>query len=60
MAGPCCWCITPPAIPGTATADAVHAAEALEEFAKLALMRRRRPAHLLTRAQVEDLLSTFG
>ncbi|EHM02095.1 putative aldolase [Acetobacteraceae bacterium AT-5844] len=49
-----------PVVSGKTLTDAVYAAEELEESAKLALMLRGQPARLLTPAQVEDLLSTFG
>ncbi|MEY4859744.1 MAG: hypothetical protein RLZZ235_1911, partial [Pseudomonadota bacterium] len=40
--------------------DAVHAAEELEEAARLALLLRSAGARSLTPAQVDDLLTTFG
>ena len=40
--------------------DAVYAAEELEEAAKLFLLLRDADARLLTPAQVDDLLATFG
>ncbi len=49
-----------PVICGPTLADAVNAAEELEEAARLALMLRGLNPRLLTSAQVEDLLSTFG
>lgn len=49
-----------PVVTGASLADAVHAAEELEEAAKLALMLRGTSPRLLTPAQVDDLLGTFG
>jgi ribulose-5-phosphate 4-epimerase/fuculose-1-phosphate aldolase len=49
-----------PVICGPTLTDAVNAAEELEEAARLALMLRGLNPRLLTPAQVEDLLSTFG
>ncbi|TCI00066.1 aldolase [Roseococcus sp. SYP-B2431] len=49
-----------PVICGATLTDAVNAAEELEEAAKLALMLRGMSPRLLTPAQVDDLLSTFG
>ncbi len=49
-----------PVVSGKSLDDAVYAAEELEEAAKLALLMRGQPARLLTEAQVEDLLGTFG
>ncbi|SDB11325.1 3-oxo-tetronate 4-phosphate decarboxylase [Belnapia rosea] len=49
-----------PVVSGKSLDDAVYAAEELEEAAKLALLLRGQPARLLTEAQVEDLLGTFG
>ena len=49
-----------PVICGATLADAVNAAEELEEAAKLALLLRGMQPRLLTPAQVDDLLSTFG
>ena len=49
-----------PVVSGKTLADAVHAAEELEESARLALLLRGAPARTLTPAQVDDLLSTFG
>ncbi|MDB5414156.1 MAG: aldolase [Rubritepida sp.] len=49
-----------PVISGATLADAVNAAEELEEAAKLALMLRGLNPRLLTPPQVDDLLSTFG
>ncbi len=45
---------------GRTLADAVYAAEELEEAAKLALLLRAAKARRLTPAQVEELLATFG
>lgn len=49
-----------PVVSGRTLEDAVHAAEELEEAARLALMLRGAAARALTPAQVDDLLSTFG
>lgn len=49
-----------PVVSGRTLTDAVYAAEELEEAAKLFLMLRGAGPRLLTPAQVEDLLSTFG
>lgn len=49
-----------PVICGPTLVDAVNAAEELEEAAKLALMLRGMSPRLLTPAQVNDLLTTFG
>lgn len=49
-----------PVICGPTLVDAVNAAEELEEAAKLALMLRGMSPRLLTPAQVDDLLTTFG
>jgi ribulose-5-phosphate 4-epimerase/fuculose-1-phosphate aldolase len=49
-----------PVICGPSLTDAVNAAEELEEAAKLALLLRGANPRLLTPAQVDDLLSTFG
>jgi len=49
-----------PVVSGATLADAVYAAEELEEAARLALLLRDLPARSLTSAQVDDLLSTFG
>ncbi len=49
-----------PVVSAPTLADAVAAAEELEEAAKLALMLRGTAARTLTPAQVEDLLATFG
>lgn len=49
-----------PVVSGKTLIDAVHAAEELEEAARLALMLRGLPARSLTPAQVDDLLTTFG
>ena len=49
-----------PVICGATLTDAVNAAEELEEAAKLALMLRALNPRLLTPAQVDDLLNTFG
>ncbi|WP_439595641.1 3-oxo-tetronate 4-phosphate decarboxylase [Falsiroseomonas sp.] len=50
-----------PVVSGATLADAVHAAEELEEAARLALMLRGVPGvRALDAAQVDDLLRTFG
>jgi 3-dehydro-4-phosphotetronate decarboxylase len=49
-----------PVVSGKALTDAVYAAEELEEAAKLFLMVRAHAPRLLTPAQVDDLLTTFG
>ena len=47
-------------ISGRTLTDAVYAAEELEEAAKLFLLLRSAPTRTLSRAQIEDLLATFG
>ncbi|HVY14336.1 MAG TPA: aldolase [Rhodopila sp.] len=49
-----------PVVSGRTLTDAVYAAEELEEAAKLFLMLLGRSPRLLTPAQVDDLLATFG
>ena len=50
-----------PVVSGATLTDAVHAAEELEEAAKLALLLRDVPGvRRLTSPQVDDLLATFG
>ncbi|MEN0076185.1 MAG: aldolase [Paracraurococcus sp.] len=49
-----------PVVSGKTLDDAVYAAEELEEAAKLALLLQGRQPRLLTPAEIEDLLSTFG
>ena len=49
-----------PVVSGRTLTDAVYAAEEVEEAAKLFLLLRGAEPRLLTPAQVEDLLSTFG
>ena len=49
-----------PVVSGKTLTDAVHAAEELEEAAKLFLLLRGASLRVLSGAQVEDLLSTFG
>jgi ribulose-5-phosphate 4-epimerase/fuculose-1-phosphate aldolase len=49
-----------PVVSGKTLSDAVYAAEELEEAAKLYLMLRGATPRLLTPAQVDDLLETFG
>ena len=49
-----------PVVSGASLDDAVHAAEELEEAARLALLLRGQPARPLSTAQIDDLLRTFG
>ena len=49
-----------PVVSGKTLTDAVHAAEELEEAAKLYLLLRGTAPRLLTPGQVDDLLQTFG
>jgi ribulose-5-phosphate 4-epimerase/fuculose-1-phosphate aldolase len=49
-----------PVVSGRTLADAVNAAEELEEAAKLFLLLRGASPRLLAPAQVDDLLATFG
>lgn len=50
-----------PVVSGATLVEAVHAAEELEEAARLALLLRGVPGvRRLTPAQVDDLLATFG
>ena len=49
-----------PVVSGPTLADAVHAAEEVEEAAKLFLTLRQSRTRRLTAEQVEDLLTTFG
>jgi ribulose-5-phosphate 4-epimerase/fuculose-1-phosphate aldolase len=50
-----------PVVSGATLAEAVHAAEELEEAARLALLLRGVPGvRVLDAARVEDLLTTFG
>lgn len=50
-----------PVVSGKTLADAVHAAEELEEAARLSLLLRDVPGvRRLTPAQMDDLLATFG
>jgi 3-dehydro-4-phosphotetronate decarboxylase len=49
-----------PVVSGKTLTDAVYAAEELEEAAKLFLILRSCSPRLLTGAQVDDLLQTFG
>ena len=49
-----------PVVSGKTLTDAVYAAEELEEAAKLYLLLRKEAPRLLTAAQVDDLLKTFG
>ena len=48
-----------PVVSGKTLADAVYAAEELEEAAKLFLLLRTGTPRLLTPPQVDDLLATF-
>ena len=49
-----------PVVSAKTLVDAVHAAEELEEAAKLFLLLRGQAPRLLTMPQVDDLLTTFG
>jgi ribulose-5-phosphate 4-epimerase/fuculose-1-phosphate aldolase len=49
-----------PVVSGKTLTDAVYAAEELEEAAKLFLLLRGQAPRLLSGAQVNDLLATFG
>lgn len=49
-----------PVVSGKTLTDAVYAAEELEEAAKLYLLLRGSAPRLLTPAQVDNLLATFG
>ncbi len=49
-----------PVVSGRTLIDAVYAAEELEEASKLFLLLRQASPRLLTSAQVDDLLATFG
>ena len=49
-----------PVVSGKTLTDAVYAAEELEEAAKLFLLLRGAGSRLLTPAQVDDLVATFG
>jgi 3-dehydro-4-phosphotetronate decarboxylase len=49
-----------PVVSGATLTDAVYAAEELEEASKLFLLLRGQSPRLLTPAQVDDLLATFG
>ena len=49
-----------PVVSGKTLLDAVYAAEELEEAARLFLMLRGSAPRVLTSAQVDDLLETFG
>ena len=48
-----------PVVSAATLSDAVHAAEELEEAARLALLLRSANPRVLSTAQVEDLLATF-
>ncbi len=49
-----------PVVSGKTLTDAVYAAEELEEAARLFLLLRNTAPRLLTSAQIDDLLATFG
>jgi ribulose-5-phosphate 4-epimerase/fuculose-1-phosphate aldolase len=49
-----------PVVSGRTLADAVYAAEEVEEAAKLFMLLRRERARPLSPGQVDDLLATFG
>jgi ribulose-5-phosphate 4-epimerase/fuculose-1-phosphate aldolase len=49
-----------PVVSGKTLTDAVYAAEELEEAARLFLLLRGAAPRLLTSAQIDDLLATFG
>ena len=49
-----------PVVCGASLADAVYAAEELEEAAKLAMVLRSAATRVLTSAQVDSLIATFG
>lgn len=49
-----------PVVSGRTLTDAVHAAEELEEAAKLFMLLRQERTRLLTPGEVDDLLTTFG
>ena len=49
-----------PVVSGKTLSDAVYAAEELEEAARLYLLLRNATPRLLTSAQIDDLLATFG
>jgi len=49
-----------PVVSGRTLTDAVYAAEELEEAARLYLLLRNATPRLLTSAQIDDLLATFG
>ena len=49
-----------PVVSGRTLTDAVYAAEELEEAARLFLLLRGASPRLLTSAQIDDLLATFG
>jgi 3-dehydro-4-phosphotetronate decarboxylase len=49
-----------PVVSGKTLTDAVYAAEELEEAARLFLLLRDAAPRLLTSAQIDDLLATFG
>ena len=49
-----------PVVSGKTLTDAVYAAEELEEAARLYLLLRNAAPRLLTSAQIDDLLATFG
>jgi len=49
-----------PVVSGRTLTDAVYAAEELEEAAKLFMLLRQERTRLLTAAEIDDLLATFG
>jgi ribulose-5-phosphate 4-epimerase/fuculose-1-phosphate aldolase len=49
-----------PVVSGNTLTDAVYAAEELEEAARLFMLLRNAAPRLLTSAQIDDLLATFG
>lgn len=49
-----------PVVSGKTLTDAIYAAEELEEAARLFLLLRNAAPRLLTSAQIDDLLATFG
>jgi 3-dehydro-4-phosphotetronate decarboxylase len=49
-----------PVVSGKTLTDSVYAAEELEEAARLFLLLRNAVPRLLTSAQIDDLLTTFG
>lgn len=49
-----------PVVSGRSLVDAVNAAEELEEAARLFMLLRNQNVRLLTQAQIDDLLDSFG